>query len=280
MAVTGEVALRAAAARAEAGLPVATTDLPPVAVRALEVAEALGAPRAPALRAAAAAERERVELDRAVEVAAAEGRSVARGLVLAPPVVGPLTALLVSDTPFAVWSTPTGRVVLAAAVALWLAGLLVVRALVRAALGKRRTAGGSDDEALELVGIALAAGVGLPQALRLVTGVGAPRGVCDHLPRLALWLELGGHDAPPAETPEPWGHVGTVLAGARRDGVPLAPLARSLAVALRREAHHDAMQRAARLGARLTLPTTLLLLPAAGLVVAAPVLHGALAALG
>lgn len=276
MAVTGEVALRAAAARAEAGLPVVTTGLPPPAVRALEIAERLGAPRAPALRAAAAAERERVELDRAVRVAAAEGRSVARGLVLAPPVVGPLTALLVSDAPFAVWSTPTGRVVLGLAVVLWLAGLVVVRALVGAATGPRNAAGGSDDEALELVGIALSAGLGLPPALRLAAGDG---GAPDDLRRLALWLELGGQGPPPTAR-EPWEHIGTVLVGARRDGVPLAPLVRSLAAALRRQAHHEAMQRAARLGARLTLPTTLLLLPAAGLVVAAPVLHGALGALG
>ena len=63
----------------------------------------------PALEAAAAAARDRDELARAVEVAAAEGRGVARALVLAPPVVGPLTALLVSDAPLAVWST-AGRV--------------------------------------------------------------------------------------------------------------------------------------------------------------------------
>ena len=276
MAVTGEVALRAAAARADAGLPVATAGLPPPAVRALEVAGRLGAPRAPALRAAAAAEREREELERAVQVAAAEGRSVARGLVLAPPVVGPVTALLVSDTPFAVWSTGAGRVVLVLAVVLWLAGLVAVRALVAAATSTRGATGAAADEALELVGVALTAGVGLPSALRLAGGVSDAVG---DLPRVALWLELGGH-GPPPPTAEPWGHIGTVLAAARRDGVPLAPLVRSLAAALRRQAHHEAMQRAARLGARLTLPTTLLLLPAAGLVVAAPVLHGALGTLG
>ena len=39
------------------------------------------------------------------------------------------------------------------------------------------------------------------------------------------------------------------------------------------------MQRAAKLGARLSVPTTLLLLPAAGLVVAAPLVHGLVTAL-
>ena len=102
----GDAELRVATARAAAGLPIDAGDLPEHAGTAIRLADALGAPRVPALEAAAVAARDRDELARAVEVAAAEGRSVARALVLAPPVVGPVTALLVSDTPFAVWATP------------------------------------------------------------------------------------------------------------------------------------------------------------------------------
>lgn len=273
VAAGGDAHLRAAIARAEAGLPLDPDDLPPRAARAVAMADRLGAPRVPALEAAAAAARDGDELVRAVEVAAAEGRSVARALVLAPPVVGPLTAVLVSDTPFAVWSTTPGRAVLVLAGVLWLVGGLVVRGLVRHATQVPvGTATGPGDELLDLVAVALSAGSSLPHALRLAAELA---GAGTHGARAALWLELGARGAPPTG----WAEVAEVLASARRDGVPLVGLVRSLAADARRVAHHQALRRAARLGARLTVPTTLLLLPAAGLVVAAPLLHGALAAL-
>ncbi len=265
------VALQAAIARAAAGLDVDASSLPSRVRDVLAVAGRLGAPRAPALEAAAAAARDRADLAQAVDVAAAEARSVARGLVLAPPVVGPLTAVLVSDTPFAVWGTTPGRILLAVAAALWLLGALVVRTLVRAAAAPV-PAPGPDDHTLDLLAVALSAGIGLAASLRLVAGAAADA----RLAAVALWLELGARGPAPGG----WEEVADVLAGARRDGVPLAGLARSLATARRRRDHHAAMQRAARLGARLSVPTTLLLLPAAGLVVAAPVLHGAIAVLG
>lgn len=262
-----EPSLRLALARAAAGLPVDDRGLPAPARRALQVADRLGAPRGPALEAAIATARDRTDLRQAVEVAAAEGRSVARVLVLAPPVLGPLTALLVSDAPFAVWTTGPGRLVLLLAAVLWGAGWLVVRGLVRrATTPPAAVADGPDDAVLDLVAVALAGGASVPHALRLAgPGDGAAA-------RVAMWFELGGR----GPLPSGWDEVAHALALARADGVPLAGLVRALAADRRRDRHHLAMQAAARLGARLTLPTTLLLLPAAGLVVAAPLLHGVL----
>ena len=271
-ATPGSTALRTAMGRAAAGLPVAHAELPTAAARALRVADELGAPRLPALEAAAGAALDREQLVRAVEVAAAEGRGVARALVVAPLVVGPLTAAIVSDAPLAVWSTPVGRLVLLLALTLWMAGGLAVRLLVADATRVPGREDGPGDELLDLTAVALSAGASLPHALRLAGGHVGIRSAG----AVALWLELGAAGEPP----HAWREVATSLATARRDGLALADLVRSLAADRRRASHHHALQRAARLGARLTLPTALLLLPAAGLVVAAPLLHGLVAALG
>lgn len=264
----GAVRLEEAVARAAAGLPVALANLPAAAARALALAEELGVGRAEVLRAVERAEVQRDALRREVEVAAAEGRAVARGLVLAPPVVGPLTALLVTDDPVAVWSTAGGRVVLLLAAVLWVVGAVVVRGMVRRAARPEDVDGA---EIAELVAVALAAGLGPAAAVRRVDGH-APAS----LGGLALWLELGARGRPP----EPWADLGRVLADAARDGTAAVEVVRGLATRARAAAHHDARTRAARLPARLTLPTTLLLLPAAGLLVAAPLVHGLLTQLG
>lgn len=263
--------LDAAVARAEAGLPVAVDSLSPRAGRAVALATDLGAPRVAALRAAAVVERDAEQLRRAVRVASAEGRSVARALVLLPPVVGPTAALLVADEPFAVWSTPGGRVVLLLALLLWACGAALVRLLVRRALRPGRTSGHApDDELLDLTAVALGAGLGLPDAVRAAARVlGQDHGA------VALWLELGARGAPPVG----WHEHGPLLADARRDGTALVGLVGALAATVRRDRQQQALERAARLGPRLTVPTTLLLLPAAVLVVGAPLLHGALTAL-
>lgn len=258
--------------RAARGLSVDTGDLSPRARRALRLADELGAPRGPALAAVAAVEEAETALRRQVEVASAGPRAVARGLVLAPPMVGPTTALLVSDDPFAVWATPLGRGVATVAVVLWLAGWTVVRALVRRAAAGPDVAGPARDEVLELVAIAVAAGSAVPAAVRRAGHLlDAPGG-----DRFALWLELGARTPPPAG----WEGAGPTVAAAVHDGVPLVPLLRGLAAAVRSDTQHEALRRAARLEARLALPTTLLLLPAAGLVVAAPLVHGIVAILG
>jgi hypothetical protein len=270
VAVTDELAL--ASGLAAAGLGIDVDALPVRAARAVRLADELGAARGPVLQALAAVDQDHDEQRRAVEVAAAGGRSVARGLVLAPPLLGPATALLVSDEPFAVWATPVGQVVLALAVACWVTGALVVRLLVTRALRAPRARSPVDDEFLDLVAVAVTAGLGPSAAVRRAGAV------LDEVPTagaLALWLELGAAIAPPTG----WEEVGPSLGAAVRDGRPLGPLLRAHAATRRRAAHHEALQRAARLGPRLTVPTTLLLLPAAGLVVAAPLVHGLVAAL-
>ena len=255
-----------ALARAAAGLPVDGAALPPRVASAVAVATELGAPLVPVLEAALQVEAERRDLLRAVEVATAEGRAVARGLVLAPPIVGPLTAVLVTDAPLAVWATPVGRMVLALAVGLWILGAAVVQWMVRRALTPD-PAQAREAERLELAAVAAAAGLAAPAAIRVASE--ATDGD-EAAGRIALWLELGAVGPPPSD----WADVGARLAAARHEGLAVAPLLRAMGRGVREEQHHLAMQRAARLGARLTVPTTLLLLPAAGLVVAAPLVHG------
>lgn len=269
MAVSGPDTAAEAVARARAGLPVAPEALPGGVGHAVRLARELGAPLVPALDAAIRSGLATEELRRAVEVAAAEGRAVARGLVLAPPVLGPLAALLVADQPFAAWATTAGRTVLGVAALLWVAGALVVHAMVARALPPA-VSRPTDADLLDLVAIALDAGLALPAAVRRAA---AHLGREEDGAALALWLELGGRGRPPAQ----WDEFGPVLHRALCDGAPQAGLARSLAGATRRATHHSAMQRAARLGTRLALPTTLLLLPAAGLVVAVPLVHAAVA---
>ncbi len=252
--------------RAEAGLPLETSSLTGHARRALALAGELGAPRGPVLAALAAVEEAETVHRRELELALAGPTAVARGLVLAPPVIGPLTALLVTDAPLAVWGTGAGRVVALLAAVLWLAGWGSVRLLVRRASSDPGRADGSRHEVLELLAIAVAAGSSLPAAVRRV-GRLAPAADAGHL---ALWLQLGAGQTPPPG----WQAMAPTLAAAHRDGAPLVPLLRSLAAAARRSQHHAALERVARLEARLTVPTTLLLLPAAGLVVAAPLVHG------
>ncbi len=261
----------AAQFRVVAGLPVDHTTLPRRARRALALADELGAPRGPVLAVIGEVERAARARHEELALALAGPRAVARGLVLAPPVVGPATALLVSDTPFAVWATTPGRFVAALAASLWLVGWVSVRLLVRRAVSVPSTGGPDRDEVLELLAVAVAAGCPLTAATRRVGSVLRTQDVA----ALGLWLQLGAVAAPPRG----WEADGPTLAAAHQDGAPLVSVLRGLAAADRRERHHAAMGRIARLEPRLTLPTTLLLLPAAGLTVAAPLVHGLLVAL-
>lgn len=276
-------ALALARARAKAGLPVTITDLPGRAVHrdALALAVELGAPLAPVLAVVEEVARADDELVAAVRRASAEGRAVAVGLVVAPPLLGLAAGALVADQPLAWAVTPVGRALLLVAATLWLAGALAVWVAVRRAA--RPPPG--DDEAFVLAATAIRAGEPLPQALRRAGAVLAggdrrpqpargPPGVGD-LEALALWLELGGRAAPPASAAATW----RVLAAGVTDGVALAPLLDELGRRARSQRRDLALERAARLGARLSLPTALLLLPAGLLLAAGPLLLGALTSL-
>lgn len=279
----GAVARRAlATARAEAGLPV-----PPVVVdgphrAALDVATATGAPLAPVLRRIERIEAAETALASEVARASAEGRAVAGGLVLGPPLLGLLTARLVTDDPVATLVTPAGRALLLIAGLLWLSGLVVVVDSVRRAARPPRP----DDAVLVVAATAIRAGEPLPTALRRAAtdpgsaGRTAARRRAGRTPgdpaALALWLDLGAAGPPP----DGWSVLGPVVAEAVTSGVALAPLLDAIADDERRRASAAALERAARLGARLSVPTALLLLPAGLLLAAGPLLLAALRQLG
>ena len=87
-------------------------------------------------------------------------------------------------------------------------------------------------------------------------------------------VELGAGTGPPC-LPD----LSAPLARAHRLGAPVLPVAERLAARLRTDALQRRLEAAERLPVQLTVPTTLLLLPAALLVVLAPVLDAALAPL-
>lgn len=128
------------------------------------------------------------------------------------------------------------------------------------------------DELLELACVGLRAGLPLGHALRRAGGV-LPH-LSDAAARLALWLELGAVGEPPC-LPD----LAAPLARTHRLGAPVLPVAERLAAGLRAAALQRRLEAAERLPVQLTVPTTLLLLPAALLVVLAPVLDAALAPL-
>lgn len=274
--------LALATARAEAGLPVDTTDVAGPHRAAVGVAVETGAPLAPVLARIGRIAADEATLAAEVARASAEGRAVAAGLVVGPPVLGLLAAGLVTDDPVATLASPAGRTLLVLAGVLWSTGMAVVVHSVRRASRPPR----SDDAALVMAATAIRAGEPLPTALRraataLGPGAAAGEGRRQGRPRgdpaaLALWLDLGAAGPPPPG----WSGVGPVLAEAATSGVALAPLLDGIADEERRRAADAALERAARLGARLSLPTALLLLPAGLLLAAGPLLLAAIQQLG
>ena len=279
------IELALARARATAGLPVDQSNVggDVVARRALGFAAELGAPLVPVIDSLAEGERARARLTAEVRRASAEGRAVATGLVAGPPLLGLATAGLVTDDPVGVLLSPAGRLLLLAAATLWLVGLvLVLGALRRASVPRAAT-----DGLFVLVATALRAGEPLSTALRhadrlldAVPSRGSGRRATRDPPRprrrvrredpaaLALWLDLGAG----GEAPAGWGSVATALSSALAAGVALAPLLDELAADRRAAVHDDALERAARLGATLAVPTALCLLPAGLLLAAGPLL--------
>lgn len=308
---TAHAALHDALGRVAVGAAVDPARLDGRTRRALDLARDLGAPAAEVLRAAAVRADADADATRALRRASAQGRAVAVGLALAPPVLAPLLARLVAPDGSAFWSTSLGRVVLLLAGALWLLGVAVVALLLRrAANDPSGTAPGGGtgwlllaaalavsgrpllgllaglpalragrpvpspgrDELLELVCVGLRAGLPLGHALR--RGGGVLPHLSDAAARLALWLELGAAGDPPCLPA-----LAVPLARAHRLGAPVMPVAERLAGELRATALQRRLEAAEQLPVQLTVPTTLLLLPAALLVVLAPVLDAALAPL-
>ena len=272
--------------RLAAGAPLgADEDLTPRVARALAVARDVGAPLLPALDAAAAAEDDAARAVRAVAVATAQARTVAAGLVAAPVLLVPVIGRLAGADVVSFYMSGLGRVILGAGVALLAAGGLVARGLV----GRARRAGatGPDaglEEAVELVATALSGAAGPAAALRTVAERtdGPPGRHAGLLRTLALELDLGfagaratgrGPDAASGA-----GRLRDALGLAAEVGAPVGPVLRRLARDLRADELTRVLAAAERLPAQLTVPATLLLLPASVLLIAAPLLDAGLRA--
>ena len=273
--------------RLAAGAPLGPDEeLTPRVARALAVAREVGAPLLPALDAAAAAEDDAARAVRAVGVATAQARTVAAGLVVAPVLLVPVIGRLAGADVVAFYAGGPGRAVLAVGAILLTTGGLVARALV----GRARRAGASGpdaglEEAVELVATALGGATGPATALRTVAAhVDGPPGRHAPLLRtLALELDLGlaGGRAAGGRAAAWGGGAGRLhdaLGLSAEVGAPVGPVLRRLARDLRADELARVLAAAERLPAQLTVPATLLLLPASVLLIAAPLLDAGLRA--
>ena len=243
--------------------------------RALSVARIVGAPLLPAVDAAAEAEEDAQRAVRAVRVATSQSRTVAAGLVLAPVLLVPFVARLAGASALDFYMSAAGRSVLTIGAALLGAGAVVARLLVRRTLRPERD--GALEEAVELVATALSAGTGTAASLRAVAAVLPAQAPA--LRQLALDLDLGhvrdtvGHGGEEAHGVR---RLRLVITGAAELGAPAVPTLRRLARDLRADELARVMAAAERLPAQLTFPTTLLILPATVLLVAAPLVEAGL----
>jgi hypothetical protein len=275
----------------EAGVPLGPElRLTPRVQRAVNVAQLVGSPLLVAIEAAASAEEDASRAVRAVAVATAQSRTVAAGLVLAPLVLVPAIGRLAGADVVGFYLTPGGRSILMVGLGLLAAGALLARGLV-ARVG-RAHADAAIEEAVELTATAIAGGSGTASALRTVAAVLPSQG--ERLRRLALDLDLGtathGPGAPVASSPavsirarrpargepEALTRLRTVIVTAAHVGAPSAAALARLARDLRAAELARVLAAAERLPAQLTFPTTLLLLPATVLLIAAPLLDAGL----
>lgn len=251
------------------------TGLPARAVRALRVAEAVGAPGIPALDAALAARDDDLARARAVHVATAQARAVAIALAALPVVaVTGLGALLDLDL-WGFYRSPVGTLVGLAGIGLAAAGVGIAWRLVTRTGRRPRRGSHGTDEVADLLATAVTGGYGTAAALRIVADV-----VPDHaatLRRAALAIDLG--DDP--HLPRGFDRVATALRTSARWGAPVGPPLRRIAADLRADDLARALAAAERLPALLAFPTALCLLPSCVLLVGAPLIaEGVRAAAG
>ncbi|MTV24894.1 type II secretion system F family protein [Nitriliruptoraceae bacterium ZYF776] len=293
-------------------------DLDERAQRVLRVARDTGAPLLAALDGAAAAEGDRHEAEQAVEVAAAQAKIVAWGLVGAPVVLVPALGRLLGLDLVGYYSSPIGIATAVLAVVLLATGALLVRRLIaRVGAPPRPTSSGGVLPALvagvlvgavvhlvlaPVVTVAVTAlrrrrpdppAVGLDEAIDLVAtaiggGCGLPgalRAAADELPhlatplrRLAFDLELGR--VPDAdELPAGFDRLLDVLTTATAVGAPVGPTLRRIAADVRSDELARVLAAAQRLPAQLIFPTALFLLPATLVAVGAPIVSAGLSTL-
>lgn len=287
------------------GLPVRVRD-------AVTLARRMGAPVLPALDAALGALDDDRRRDRALRVATAQARAVAGGLLALPVVLVPGLGRLLDLDLLGFYRTGGGVAVAAIAAALVVTAAVVTGlALRRATRPRPRAHTGSLafpvlvtlaaaslagpvvaagvatvaavlrqrsatrvpadlDAVVDLVATALAGGGSVGAALRAVADLGV--GPTTELRRLALCHELG-HPAPAG----PLAPLAAVLVSSAEWGAPAVPTLQALARDLRAEALSEALAAAERLPAQLTFPTALCLLPAAVLLIGAPLVTDGLA---
>ncbi|MBW3662900.1 MAG: type II secretion system F family protein [Actinobacteria bacterium] len=269
-------------ARLEVGAPVPPdADLHPRLHRALQLARAVGAPALPALDAAAAALDDDDRRRRALQVATAQARTVAVGLVVLPLLALPVFGAMTGVDVLGFYASPAGRVVAVLAVGLFTAGAAIAALLLRSATADRpdRLGAVTDlDEVADLVATALSSGAPAGFALRATARV-LPHHAAQ-LERLALVIERGVAPSHPVSPRAGFDRIAALVRTGISWGAPVAPSLRRLGRDVRAERLAAALARAEALPARLTFPTALCLLPATVLSIGAPLLASGLAAAG
>lgn len=251
-------------------------------VRALATAEGSGASAAPALDGLLDAVTAGAALDRLVRSRSAEAKLTARFLVAIPLVTAAAISLL-DPGARRFLATPPGAVVVVVAgvligLAAWWIRHLVGR--VDRAVGATDPLAGSANlptaECLDLLAVGLSGGLPLAGAVALVGRVGPPA-------TRQVWADAGRALAaglPPAEAlPDRLAELADVIAIGTRWGSPSAASVRLLSRDLRDRAASAADEAAERLSVHLVFPTTLLLVPAFGLLVVVPMLASAFSGL-
>lgn len=293
-ALAAGIDLRVVAADLGAALPPAAASL----VRTLAVAQVVGAPSGAVIDAVLDQVRAGIRLQQLIRTRSAQAVASARFLV-GLPVIGGVGLALLDPAARAFLGGPIGiAVVLLAAVliaiaALWMRWLLhripdagsqadplVARnrwrpgdggAIQPAHRGELPTA-----EGLDLLALALQGGAGMGEAARLLADLG-PAPLRPTATGIARRLARG---VPAGQAlPSRLGELATLIDVSARWGAPTAEPLRLLAGDLRDRAAAAAEAAAERLTVQLVLPTTLLLVPAFGLLVVTPLVASSLSGL-
>ncbi|MEJ1089002.1 type II secretion system F family protein [Microbacterium sp. Mu-80] len=210
---------------------------------AWEIATTVGAPLADVLRALAESLHDAASAADDVRIALAEPTGTAR-LLLWLPFVGLLLGLALGfDTIGVLFTNPLGAICVGLGIVLVLLARWWTARMVRAAQPEPGTPGMH----AELVAVALAGGVGIPRALRLV-------------------------EHSPADLSADRSATDTVLELSRAAGVPAGELLRASAAQQRHDARVQGRVRAARLSSKLLLPLGACTLPAFLLLGVAPLM--------
>jgi hypothetical protein len=240
--------------------------------RAVRLAQDVGAPIGPVLRAAADAEQQDRARARAVAIATAQSKFVGRGLVALPIVLVPALDLLLGLPLLGFYGTAGGRAVGSVALVIIGIGAVVTRWLVaRVPRPGWRDPVRQDDEATDLLAAAVQAGLPAAAAARAVGQLREE--LAGMLAQGAMAMEHGR--IPDSDTPV--GQALLILQMADRVGAPAAPELVELAREQRAREEARVRERAERLPAQLTIPSVLLLLPATVLLLGAPIVASGLA---